>query len=243
MSVIALSGRRRGWPGPMRGRGAPPALLGIGPGRDRPVRPANGSPFWPRGGGLLVGAEDGAVDLDERVDAAGRVRPGLDLLQGAGEHVVERVTAEAGSDRLPRPHSAVAGHARRCRYGACRFSVDYLRPSTQRRPVTARGIRKASNSAPCRCHLHDPSLSDLWRRALGFSTATRLVQRRGSACGALSICLVCGQARSLGQCPGHRRLSLEVRSVGKRPRHRLLPRPYAPILFGCHLPDRRKVLP
>lgn len=78
-------------------------LLGIGRGRDRMVRPAGGSPFSAGGGGVLVGADDGGVDLDEPVDVASRVGVGLDLLECPGEHAVQGVTAEAGVDRLPRP--------------------------------------------------------------------------------------------------------------------------------------------
>lgn len=45
---------------------------------------------------MLVGADDGGIDLYQPVDAAGRVGVGLDLLQGSGEHSVEGVAAEAG---------------------------------------------------------------------------------------------------------------------------------------------------
>ena len=56
--------------------------LGIVRGRDRPVRPAGAAPLSPRGGGVLVSADDGRVDLDQPVDVAGRVGVDLDLLQG-----------------------------------------------------------------------------------------------------------------------------------------------------------------
>lgn len=39
-----------------------------------------------------------AGDLDEPVDVVSRVRTGLDLLQGPGEHAVQGITAEAGVD-------------------------------------------------------------------------------------------------------------------------------------------------
>lgn len=52
---------------------------------------------------MLVSAHDGAVDLDEPVDVAGRVCLGLDLLENLGEYAAQRVTAEAGVDSAPRP--------------------------------------------------------------------------------------------------------------------------------------------
>lgn len=52
---------------------------------------------------MLVGADDGGVDLDQPVDVAGRVGVGLDLLQGPCEDSVEGVAAEAGVHGLPRP--------------------------------------------------------------------------------------------------------------------------------------------
>lgn len=60
-------------------------------------------PFSAGGGGVLVGAHDGGVDLDQPVDVPDGVRPGLYLLQGPDEHAVDHVAAEAGVDRLPRP--------------------------------------------------------------------------------------------------------------------------------------------
>ncbi|WP_159056383.1 hypothetical protein [Streptomyces sp. DSM 15324] len=45
-------------------------------------------PFSVRRGGVLVGAGDARVDLDQSVDVAGRVGPGLYLLQGPGEQAV-----------------------------------------------------------------------------------------------------------------------------------------------------------
>ncbi|MFF7206162.1 hypothetical protein [Streptomyces sp. NPDC008141] len=53
-------------------------------------------PFPACGGGVLVGADDGGVDLDEPVDVADRVSVGLDLLKGSGEQAVQGVSAEAG---------------------------------------------------------------------------------------------------------------------------------------------------
>ena len=50
---------------------------------------------------MLVGADDGGVDLDEPVDVAVRVCTGLDPLQGPGEHTVQGITSEAGVDGLP----------------------------------------------------------------------------------------------------------------------------------------------
>jgi hypothetical protein len=52
---------------------------------------------------VLVGPDVDGVDLHEPVDVTGGVCPGLDLLQGPGEQAVERVAAEAGVDRIPRP--------------------------------------------------------------------------------------------------------------------------------------------
>lgn len=46
------------------------------------------------GDGVLVGADNGGVDLDEPVDVAGRVHGGLDLLRGSCERTVQRVVAE-----------------------------------------------------------------------------------------------------------------------------------------------------
>jgi hypothetical protein len=58
------------------------------------VRPV-GPPFSGGGGGVLVGADGGGVDLDEPVDGADRVRTGLDLLKGPGGHAVQRKATEA----------------------------------------------------------------------------------------------------------------------------------------------------
>ncbi len=44
---------------------------------------------------MLVSSHDGGVDLDEPVDLAGRVGLGLNLLEGLGEDVAQRVAAEA----------------------------------------------------------------------------------------------------------------------------------------------------
>lgn len=60
-------------------------------------------PFSAGGGGVLVGADDGGVDLDQPVDVVGRVSLGLDLLQSPGEDAGEGVPAQAGVDRFPRP--------------------------------------------------------------------------------------------------------------------------------------------
>jgi hypothetical protein len=51
---------------------------------------------------VLVGADNGGVDLDQPVDVAGCVRTGLDLLESLGEHAGQGVAAEAGVDGLPR---------------------------------------------------------------------------------------------------------------------------------------------
>ncbi|GGN20182.1 hypothetical protein GCM10011578_050510 [Streptomyces fuscichromogenes] len=67
---------------------------------------------------MLVGADDGGVDLDEAVDLAGRVRVGLDGLQGWGEHARALETIPLMTCRSP--------------YEA--------------EPVTARGINAASNN-------------------------------------------------------------------------------------------------
>lgn len=45
--------------------------------------------------------DDGGVDLHQPVDVAGRVRAGLDLPQGSGEHAVDRVATKPRVDRLP----------------------------------------------------------------------------------------------------------------------------------------------
>lgn len=49
---------------------------------------------------MLVGADDGGVDLDEPVDVAGSVRRGLDLLESMGEDAVQGIAAEAGKTVL-----------------------------------------------------------------------------------------------------------------------------------------------
>ncbi|GGZ41505.1 hypothetical protein GCM10010365_72780 [Streptomyces poonensis] len=51
------------------------------------------------GGGVLVSADDGGVDMDQPLDVAGRVRPGLHLLQGPGEDSVEGVAAMGAPPR------------------------------------------------------------------------------------------------------------------------------------------------
>ncbi|MFJ9753153.1 hypothetical protein [Streptomyces chartreusis] len=64
----------------------PEALHKPRPTKTRACRPdalAGTTPFS-AGGGVLVGADDGGANLDEPVDIAGRVRVGLDGLQGLG---------------------------------------------------------------------------------------------------------------------------------------------------------------
>jgi hypothetical protein len=58
-------------------------------------------PFSTGRGGVLVGTDDGGVDLDEPVDVVGRIRMSLDLLEGKGEHTVQGVTTEVGADGMP----------------------------------------------------------------------------------------------------------------------------------------------
>jgi hypothetical protein len=55
---------------------------GIGRERESPVCPVGAAPFSAGGGGVLVGADHGGVDLDQPVDVAGRIRLGLDLYAG-----------------------------------------------------------------------------------------------------------------------------------------------------------------
>ncbi|CAM5347628.1 hypothetical protein SGLAM104S_04066 [Streptomyces glaucescens] len=75
----ASPGSRRGGPCRRRRGGSWWSVrLGIGRCRDRPVRPADAAPFSAGGGGVLVSADDGGVDLDQPVDVAGRVGVGLD---------------------------------------------------------------------------------------------------------------------------------------------------------------------
>lgn len=75
-----------------------------------------------RGGGVLVGADGGGVDLDQPVDVTGFVGLGLDLLKGSGAHAVRGVAVEAGVYRLPwavtgrkvtpgDPHANLVDHA------------------------------------------------------------------------------------------------------------------------------------
>ncbi|MFD5715828.1 hypothetical protein ACFWHW_36575 [Streptomyces pharetrae] len=117
------------------------ALLGIGRGRDRPVRPADTSPFSAGRGGVLVGSDDGGVDLDQPV--TGGVGSGLDLLQGPGEHALDRVATEAGIDRyagkafraavaaIPPTHSTAhrATHVQRLIHNGFGIQASYERRS------------------------------------------------------------------------------------------------------------------
>lgn len=54
------------------------------------------SPLSTDRGGVPASADDGGVDLHESVDVTGRMRLGLDLLEGSREQATEGIAAEAG---------------------------------------------------------------------------------------------------------------------------------------------------
>lgn len=107
------------------------------------VRSARGSPLSAGGDRVLVGADDGGVDLGRPVDVAGRVALGLDLPHGSGGHAVQGVAAEAGAHRLRR---AGRSHQETLVRILQTAPLMIFRSSTRGRPVAARGGSGASNS-------------------------------------------------------------------------------------------------
>lgn len=94
------------------------------------VRPVP-RPISAGGGGVPVGADDGGVDLNQSVDVTGRIRAGLDLPQGPGEHTVRRVAVRRGLVGVAEGDAHEQSPCADCEFGADRVGVEAQQPCGQ----------------------------------------------------------------------------------------------------------------